>query len=196
LFQLVFGGDGVGYERDRLEIRGVLAVTEERAELSATIWCFRNWSSGGGYGVWYCVSCKVIGTEWWRWRYFLPFSTWVPTGAADLAIVFGVLGFGVFMQLKICGLWLWLCWCFGGFAGDYGGSVATDLFWCAPVTLAVVFWRRRSAVDCCLCLILCQWFQHYGGFWFLQWCWWNGWCSDNGFGCGLRLLYGFGCGGF
>jgi hypothetical protein len=38
LFQLVFGGDGVGLERDRLEMRGVLAVTEERADLSATIW--------------------------------------------------------------------------------------------------------------------------------------------------------------
>jgi hypothetical protein len=38
LFQLVFDGDGVGLERDRLEMRGVLAVTEERADLSATIW--------------------------------------------------------------------------------------------------------------------------------------------------------------
>jgi hypothetical protein len=38
-----------------LVMRGMLAVTEERADLSATIWCFRNRSSGGGYGVWYCV---------------------------------------------------------------------------------------------------------------------------------------------
>lgn len=142
------------------------------ADLESLFWGFRNRSSDDGYGAWYCVWCKVIDTVWWRWRHFLPFPTWVPT--ADLAIVFGVSGFGVFMQLKIGWCWLWLCWYFGGFAGDYGGCVATDLFWCAPETLAVVFWWWRRAVGCCLCLILCWWFRHYGGFWFWQWCWWNG----------------------
>jgi hypothetical protein len=64
--------------------------------------------------VWYCVWCKVIGTEWWRWRHFLPLPTWVPTGAADLAIVF---------------------WCFRPW-----GFYAAENLWVVDVVMLVIWW--------------------------------------------------------
>jgi hypothetical protein len=44
--------------------------------------------------VWCCVRCKDIGTEWWRWRRFLSFSSWVPAGVV-LRRILNVWGFPV-----------------------------------------------------------------------------------------------------